>query len=195
MATYLVTLNANTPARILEGGADSVLVIAADADDAKDMAAFASTVDSADWANATATLVASPADLTGWSVRCQVLEFASGADIADVTHVGIGSDGIDEVGDALVLLLNALAGIANSAYDSATQILTISSIADAQGDNLVQIGFFPPGVDTVMTGEISGVRGFVTTVVDQGITAAVLTATFEADAYVLPSTMTLLKTV
>lgn len=192
MAAFLVQLDPVT-GFTLHNGANAVVVEAEDAADARVMAGFASELDVADWAGATATAIAAPADMIGWQLRCQVLE-ADGASIkADDTYVGIASDALDDMAAGMVILLNANASIAAASYNSTTQVLTVAETTDALGDHLVQVGFFPPGVPTKMTGEISGVPGFVASVTDEGAGAAALAATFAADAHIVPSVPVLVK--
>ncbi len=190
MASFLVKLSDTAPSRVLENGFNAVVVIAEDAADARIMAETASTVDGADWAGATVTTLAEPADMLGWKVRVIVIDPAAVAGVVafeDVTYTGIATDALDDMGTAVALLLAANAGL-TSIYATATQLLTVSDIGDALGDHILLIGFFPPGADTTLVaGEIGGVVGFVASVVDEGIAAAVLTATFAADSHIVPS--------
>jgi len=196
MTSFLVKLSDSAPSKVLENGSNAVVVEAEDAADAKIMAEFASKIDGADWAGADVTTIAAPSDMLGWKVRVVVIDPAAAADVAplgDFTYTGIASDVLDDMGTALAALVNAAAAF-TSIYTTATQLLQVAAIGDGIGDHLVLIGFFPPGADTtLLSGEIGGVAGFVASVVDEGIAAAVLTATFAADAHVVPSVPILVK--
>jgi len=195
MTSFLVKLSDSAPSKVLENGANAVVVEAEDAADAKIMAEFASTVDGADWAGATATAIAVASDLLGWKIRVTASDPAAAAGVAplgDFTYTGVASDTIDLAGTALAAVINADANF-TSTYTTATQLLQIAAIGDDIGDHAVQIGFFPPGADTTLNAEIGGVVGFVASVVDEGIAGAVLTATFAADAHAIPSVPVLVK--
>lgn len=196
MTSFLVTLSASSPGRVLENGSNAVVVEAEDATDAKTMAEFASNIDGADWAGATVTTIAAPSDMLGWKVRVIVIDPAAAAGVValgDFTYTGIATNDLDDMGTAVAALIDADANF-TGVYTTATQLLQIAEIADDLGDHIVLIGFFPPGADTILvSGEIGGVTGFVASVVDQGIAAAVLTATFAADAHVVPSVPILLR--
>ena len=196
MTSFLVKLSDSAPSKVLENGANAVVVEAEDAADAKLMAEFASKIDGADWAGATATTIAAASDMLGWKVRVVVIDPAAAAGVAafeDVTYTGIASDALDDMGTAVAALLAANAGL-TATYTTATQLLTAAIIGDGVGDHIVLIGFFPPGADTTLvSGEIGGVAGFVASVVDEGIAGAVLTATFAADTHVVPNVPVLVK--
>jgi len=195
MAEFLVQLDANSSGRSLEGGANVVIVVAEDAADARAMAAFASGVDVAEWstAQATVTTLAVAADMEGWQLRATI-STPAGATSFDGTYVGIAADVLDDMGDGIAALLNVPF---TASYTGATQtlILATGTGTDDLGDNIVQVGLFPPGAPTKMTGEISGVPGFVSTVTDEGITTADLTVVFAADAHLVPSVPVLLKSI
>lgn len=196
MTSFLVTLSATAPSKVLENGSNAVVVEAEDATDAKTMAEFASTIDGADWAGATVTTIAAPSDMLGWKVRVIVIDPAAAAGVValgDFTYTGIATNDLDDMGTGITALIDADANFV-STYTTATQVLEIAEIADDLGDHIVLIGFFPPGTDTTLTaGEIGGVTGFVASVVDEGIAAAVLSATFAADSHVVPSVPILVK--
>ena len=196
MTSFLVKLSDSAPSKVLENGANAVVVEAEDAADAKLMAEFASKIDGADWAGATATVIAAASDLLGWKLRVVVIDPAAAAGVValgDFTYTGVASDTLDLMGTAVAALINADASF-TSLYTGASQLLDIAAIGDDVGDHIVLIGFFPPGADTTLvSGEIGGVAGFVASVVDEGIAAAVLTATFAADAHIVPSVPILVK--
>jgi len=193
MAEFLVQLPAE-PGFTLQGGANSVVVSAEDAADARAMAGFATELDVANWAAATVTTLAAAGDMEGWQLRITI-STPDGLTVSfDGTYVGTAAQDLDDMGDGIQALLNVPF---TSSYTGATQtlILATGTGTDDLGDNVVQVGFFPPGVPTTMTGEISGVPGFVATVTDEGVAAADLTAVFAADAHVVPSVPVLLKSI
>lgn len=191
MAEYLVQLAAVT-GFTLEGGANAVVVVAEDAADALLMAESASTVDAADWANATAEVLASPSDMLGWIFRALIITPA-GAVLNDFQYTGIASDALDDMGDGLAALANVPY---TAAYNSTTQALTLATGTgtDDLGDHEVRTGFFPPGsTDLRLDGEIGGIVGAVASVTDEGASNADLTITLAADAWVVPSVPVLVK--
>ena len=192
MAEFLVQLPAE-PGFTLLGGGNAVVVSAEDAADARIMAAFATEVDAANWAAAAVTTLGAAANMLGLSLRITISTPAGGVSF-DETYVGVGTDDLDDMGDGMALLLNVPF---TATYTTATQtfILATGTGTDDLGDNIVQVGFFPPGVPTVMTGEISGVIGFVATVTDEGAANADLTVVLAADAHVVPSVPVLLKSI
>jgi hypothetical protein len=176
-SAYLVTLPAS-PGFTLEYGKNAVVVYADSAADAKIMAEYASTLDAADWADATATAIAAPSDLEDWQFRVQVMAAAGAAGtapITDVTYTAIALDDLDAVGDALVVALNAAGPMAAAAYTTPT--LTIAAAGDALGDQKVRVGAFPPGADTSMNGAMGkyGIDSFLGALTDGGASGAALT--------------------
>jgi hypothetical protein len=167
-----------------QGGVDRCLVFAEDAAMALEMAqSLNSQGGNANWAAGTATAITAPTDFTGW--RCQiVISDTSNSEVVNVTYTGIASDGIDEIGDALVILLNATAPIAGSLYTGATQTLTIAAIADGIGDHSVIVNFFPPASNG---GQDVSITEYLSTLTDEGIAAADLTQVFVGDTVVVCS--------
>lgn len=177
-----------------QGGVDRCVVFAEDAAMALEMAqSLNSQGGNANWAAGTATAVVAPSDFTGWRMQI-IISDTAGADIVDVTHTGIASDGLDEFGDALVILLNATAPIANSAYVGATQTLTIAtgSGGDDLGDHTVQVLMFPPVSNG---GEDVSITEYLSTLTHEGLSTAALTQVFAADAVVVCSVPVGLKSV
>jgi hypothetical protein len=174
MPAYILSLPGN-----IQNGAKNkdVVVFAEDVANAREFAksAYSAGNDGA-WDLAVVTEIEDPADFELWSIRVRVTGAADLGSTLDVTHVAIASDGVDEVGDALVLLINAHADIANSAMDSLTNILTISSIADNIGEGVVEMTWTPPGAKR------QPIISYVGTIVDQGIQGAVLTVQLNTDA-------------
>jgi hypothetical protein len=193
MAEFLVQL-LETTGYTLQGGANSVVVVAEDADDARAAAGFATELDVADWAGATVTTLAAAANMVGWQLRITFSDPTTLVVNFDDTYVGVGTDDLDDMGDGMALLLNVPF---TATYTTATQtfVLATGTGTDDLGDNIVHIGFFPPGVPTKLIGEISGIPGFVATVTDQGAANADLTVVLAADAHIVPSVPVLLKSI
>lgn len=181
-----------------EGGgqrmADAMVVSAADATNAKAIAKNQYGGSRSDWDNADVTTLADILSSTAsallgykWTVTVAtpagvVLERVSFT--ADATD-----DQLDEVGAALVVLLNATASIAAAAY--AANILTVAAISDDLGDHTLTMKVEPPVINFADGNERKSgnevMPGFVGTIVDEGIAAAVLTVAFPIDGYIVPT--------
>jgi hypothetical protein len=192
MAFYIVTLNPNKGGRSLRNGSDVMVVSAADATAAKQVAAAKFEGEGNVWTDSstTATAIAAAADWSGWTVKVAILGgFGAGAktDPFEVSAVGDATNNtMDKIAALLVTALNASAGIAGAAYDSATNILTVAGTADALGDQQVQAEFIPPG-------SAEAVPALVGTIVDGGLSSAALTLTLPADAAVIPAVLGFFK--
>lgn len=167
---YLCTLAAEDRLH-LKNGVNSILVWAEDATDAETLAKACHDFGASDaaWAAATYTLCAAGANFLGWRLRIKV----QGATGVDVTVTGAAAATVDDIGDLMVIALNATTPIANSAY--ATPALTISSIADGIGDHKVYAWFLPPLASTTWPDPTVSLAGAMGAIVDEGIAAAVLT--------------------
>ena len=143
---------------------NSVKSMIVEADDSAKAISMANIQDSGDspWTDATSTTIAAgvASDFLGFVYRVRV----EGTSL-DVSYTGIASDDVDDVGAALVLLLNATT-INGSSYSSNT--LDVSSIADNLGDKTLQVTATPPS-------SVDSLSDLVGTVVDEGIAAAALT--------------------
>lgn len=173
-SAFILTLPGG--AYTLPAGANSMVVWAEDATDAKAIAAARFGGEGNPWSEATATAVVAPADLTGYRFRVLITDNVTKAVVADVTHTGVASDTVDLVGDALVVLLNATTPIAGAAYSSATNVLTIAETTDGLGDNLVNVYAYGP----VATYQDESVSAFWSTIVDEGVSGAALSAVLVA---------------
>jgi len=144
---------------------NSVKSMIIEADDSAKAISMANIQDSGDspWTDATSTTIAAgvASDFLGFVYRVRV----EGTAGLDVSYTGIASDDVDDVGAALVLLLNATT-INGSSYSSNT--LDVSSIADGLGDKTLQVTATPPS-------SVDSLSDLVGTVVDGGIAAAALT--------------------
>lgn len=185
MPAYIVTRPDLSGATAVAGH-NSVVVFAADAADAEAMAKGLHPGDSgALWDASTPVAIVAATDMEGWRANVILQHPTTLAVVADVTYTGIAADVIDDLGDGLVILLNATASIAASIYTAATQVLTVAAIADSLGDHLVTVNFFPPVAYGL--GQDVDVPSFLASTVDGGIAGADVTATFVADASVVPN--------
>lgn len=167
---YLVTLPESAKVT-LKNAVDSVLLWAEDAADAKALAKaqYAGAASDAAWDASTATLAAAGADLEGWRLRIKIY---GGTVDETFTVAGAAAATVDDIGDLMVIALNANANIANAAY--ATPDLTIASIADGIGDHAVNAYWLPP-VGGDWEDESVSIPGFLGAIVDEGIAGAALT--------------------
>ncbi len=119
-----------------------------------------------------------PTDKAHW-----VLLEGVGSPAVDQTYTGVAMDTFDLFGAAMAVLLNAdpSALIAGSAYDAATQILTVAATTDNLGAYSLGVTFSPPGNERVH------VPGFVVATDDHGATGDDVSLTFAADAYTIPN--------
>lgn len=183
MPAYLVTLDRTKCGYTLPDGANAMVVFAADATTAKQLAASKYDGDGSAWVtNGTATEIVAGTDWVGWTFRVDILSGfgTGGADPASVSFVGTSTDNtVDEVAAQLVTALNALDGIANAAYNSTTNTLTITGTADALGDKQVEVSITPPGGK-------SAIAALVGTIVDGGASGDALTVVLPADNAVVP---------
>lgn len=184
MAAYLIQLKDSHPGL---RKADALVISAADSANALAMAKAIFGEDSnAAWADATVTTLADVAanapGLAGWRLRVKIL---NSTPPVDVTVTGTGTDDtIDEIGTLMAAALVALAlPVLTATYTAGTQVLQIAAIGDNLGDKKVEVEWYPP---TTISDDPVPIPGLVSSIVDEGIAAAVLTATFAADAYVAP---------
>lgn len=192
MPAFLVTLDRSKGGRTLPDGADAMVIFAADATQAKQMAAAKYDGDGSSWAsNSTATEIAVAADWAGWTFKVTILGgFGSGgADSASVTVLADATTNtMDEVGAALATALNALDGIAGAAYTAVSNTLKIAETTDALGDQQVVVTITPPNGK-------SGIASLVGTIVDGGAEADVLSVVLPADNAVVPKTYSAVRQV
>lgn len=185
MPAYLVELDQNNGGRTLYSGANACVVFAADAAAAKEVCQSRFPGANATWAaDSTVTEVVAGADFDGWTFTATV----TGEDTnATFVKVGDATDNlIDEIGAAMVILINAHADIAGAAYDASGQVLKVAETTDNIGDHSLSLTIVPPGGD-------SSIDELVGTVVDGGIVAAVLSVVLPADAAVIPTVLRAVK--
>lgn len=125
------------------------------------------------WSDSTAADVTtlSGTDYEGWKYTVAV------TNVGTAEYTGIASDTINDIGDALVIAANLLAGVSGSAY--ATPLFTFSSIGDGFGDETLSLTITPPDVDG-NTGNGTVTTGMVGAIVHEGIAGAVLTVVLTA---------------
>lgn len=202
MAIYLLENNAKM-GKTHRGGS-RMLVSAADATDAKLIAAAHQGGDSA-WSDATTTALAdvtvnTAGALVGWTFEIDVTGAGTAGALGSVSHTGVTttSDVLDEIGTALATALNTLANIANAAYVTATQTLTVASGGggDDLGDKTVTVRVYAPAV-TGTDGQRINQRVdlssiFVSSITDGGDATDALTVVFNADTTVLATVLSVL---
>lgn len=184
MPAYLVTLDRTKGGRNLMEGADAMVVFATDATQAKQAAAAKYDGDGQCWVDdGTATAIVAATDWLGWTFRITL----SGGISVSLVATGSGQDTIDEIGAALVTLLNATA-IDNAAYNTTSQVLTVAGTADNLGVQKLSVEIIPPNGK-------SSVAGLVGTIVHQGSAGDAVSVVLPADAAVIPSVPTAVKQV
>jgi hypothetical protein len=167
MAIYKVTANQAVFGKGTRDGRKELVIAADSAAIAKRVAAAQFDQDGA-WSDATALECSAASDVEGWTYRIRVSAASSAnPDVVDVSYVAKAGDDVDDVGDALVILLNATAPIAGAAYS--TPMLKIAETSDALGARKVCIQAFAPDA-------VEPVVDMIGTVVDGGATGATLTA-------------------
>jgi len=182
MALYLVTSDTGSAAKTRKLGANAMIVSAADATDALAICQAKFGGDSS-WADATFTAIADVTQATanglvGWTVTVKVNTTVP----ISVSYTGTATnDTIDEIGAALVTLLNATA-IDGAAYSA--NVLKVAETTDGIGDKTVTVTFTPPAATYP---EAVHIPGMVGTIVHEGVSGAALTVAFKADTYVVPT--------
>lgn len=182
MALFLVE---NTSATAVTK-TEKLVVAAETAADAREFAASHFNGD-ASWADATATALTEETldaanSMVGYVWTISITGGTQTEDPIEVQHVGAGSDDLDAVAAALVILLNAHAEIANAAYVAPD--LTVSGVADGMGDATLILKVQPPSgnTQTDLSAMFVGAGGFT----HEGIAAAVLEVALVADTQAKP---------
>jgi hypothetical protein len=179
MPAYIVEAPAESGQTLMNGN-DVLVVFAADAAGAKAVAKALYDGDSDSmWDGATVTAIAAAADLEGWTLRLRLYDVGAREPAVDVSVVGAASDTFDLVAADAVTALNALPSIANAAYNSTTNVLTVAGSADGLGDHTLVAEWIPPW-------GVSAFTPFLGTIVDGGVAAADVTLALPADATAVP---------
>ena len=175
MPAYRVELDRSKGGHNLVNGADAMVVFAADATQAKEIAAAQNEADGQAWiVDGTATEVVAATDWEGWTFSGSLSSGQSASYTADDTN-----NTIDLIAAQLVILFNAQTGIGNAAYNSTTNVLTIAGVADNLGDQKAAFQIKPPT-------SVESVPSLVGTIVDEGVVGADVTVALPADAAVVP---------
>lgn len=165
-------------------GVTALAVMAADADGAKAVANAYSTKDRPGaWNNATVTeITATVATLIGYRFRFVLSHPTTKAVVVDVSVTGDATnDTVDEIAAAAVTALNATTPLANAAYNSTTNVLSVAGASDNLGDHALAVEVYAPNGEIVPGG-----AGLVGAVVDEGSAASAVTVALKADADVTP---------
>lgn len=182
MPAFILTADADAPARYLIGGADTMIVVATDATEARLVAkAMDGRDNDAMWANADVTQIAAATDWatpTLWNFKITL----SGG-ITVTVQSSLTNNTVDEIAALLVTALNATA-INAAAYNSSTNVLKVAAIADGIGDQTFTAVAWPE-LSTFTAGV--NVGSFFGAHVEGGIAAADLTVQLIADAGEVPN--------
>lgn len=188
MTAYVLT-GPTTGGHTIVGGAKNAIVHAPSAAVAKRVAC--SYVDQLGMSESyfedssvVATAIAAASNWAGWTARVQVSHPTTGAKVVDVSVVAV--DTLDNLGAALVTALNATAPIANAAYNSSTQELTVAGTGDVLGDHYLYVDLIPPG-------KTKAVNNSLSTKTHHGSGSAALKQVFAADAYAVPKVTATLR--
>jgi hypothetical protein len=185
MPSYRVEIPGNTPGLTTKNGHTVMVVEAATGADAIVFAQgyYGEDAASDGFAVAVATEIDVAADMSpfdnelGDELAYKILITVRGGTVnANFEYTGIAGDAIADMWDAMVLVCNANAAIAGSAF--ATPLFTISDIADGIGDHTVTVTFTLGGSPTIAS--------YTAAIVHEGIAGAVLTIATEA-APVIPT--------
>lgn len=185
MPAYLVAANANAATHRIEG-VDTMVVFAANADTAKEIAKARYTGDSdAVWAAATVTEITAATNWVGWEFRARLFD-TDGDKILDLNFVAQPTDHetIDQIGTAMAAAINAASDdIANAAYNASTNILSVAGSSDSLGDHTLNFTIKPPAAQNQGDVNISELVGAI---VDGGASGDAVTVALPADATVVP---------
>lgn len=182
MPAFLVQLDLTKSGLTKKEKCDTIVVFAADATQAKQMASAHLDGDGTAWiANSTATEIVAGANWIGWTFRVTLVQKVAPFTVFgpfEVVGAGAALDTIDEIGAALVTLINATA-INGATYTAGSNTLLVAAIADGLGDYRLLVDIIPPG-------KTESIASLVGTVVDEGIAAADVSVVLPADAAVVP---------
>lgn len=137
MPAYLVALDRSVGGRTLRNDTDAMVVFAASAAQAKEVAHAAVPGDGNAWLSSTTTVteIKASTNWDGWKFEV-VIQSGLGAEGDQSGHVAVTGNGttldtMDKIGTALASALNDLDGIAGAAYTAADNTLTIADATDA----------------------------------------------------------------
>jgi len=173
MPSYRVEISPSLPGMTLKNGHNVMIVEANSSADAKQLVLGHHTgPGEGGWADATVTEITVGTDLSpvtnpddGEVLEYVLTVIVTGGTVSETfVHTAVAADTYADCFDAMVVLLNANATIANAAF--AANLLTVSSIADGIGDHAVTASFTYGG---------EAIASFLGAIVDEGIAGAVLT--------------------
>jgi uncharacterized membrane protein YdcZ (DUF606 family) len=153
------------------GHTDAVMISAGSAADALAMAKsmFSGDID-ARWVAATSAETEAAADMEDWTMNVTVTSPA-GVVLYDETITAVATDTLAVMAADMVTALETAGGASlTPSYDAGTGLLTVATIGDGIGDSVLTCNVYPPLENPV------AVPGFVSTIVDEGVAGAVLTA-------------------
>lgn len=189
MPAYLIQADTDLAGRTSVAGANGVVVVASNPEDALAMAKgqFSGNTNDA-WDAADLSVVESPKDVAGFSLNVSITNPEDGELL--VSHEVVGEEGetLDDLGRRMARELTAGEVLNGAAYNSMEHVLTLASPAggDAIGDHIVRVWVMPPNATN---GRAVEIPGFVRSVVDQGDVGASLLAVLADASYVLPLTV------
>jgi len=162
-----------TAKTLLVEGKDSLVVSAESSAEAILAAkAYLHLPSDAAWAASTPVLLEHDVDLVGWRMRVLITDPADDSVVEDVTVTGTSADTFDEIGDLMVIGLNATASIGAAAYSTPNLIIADGGGVDDLGDMAVAVSFLPPITWDDPTIDFPEFYG---TIVDEGASNADLT--------------------
>jgi hypothetical protein len=144
------------------------MVVEADTPTAARDAASAEFDNDTSWASATTTEIDASEVYEGATFTVAV------EGVYSVTYTAVQGDTLDTIGAALAVLLNGSPVIHNSAYVSATNILTVAGAADGLGNKTIAASVKLPGARRALTAS----NGPIGTATDKGSAGAALTLQF-----------------
>jgi len=182
MPTYILTIPSVTGSSAVND-VRNVVVAAFTPDDARARAKSLFSNDSDGLWDVSATQIPLDAsNLLGFRMRIIVSDPATGDVVVDLTGTAAGVQ-MDGFAAAAVILLNNTTIINAASYNVTSDVLTVAGVADNLGDHNLVVEIFPPLVSSEQN---VAVPSFVTTIVDEGIAGAVLTAQLAGGAVTFP---------
>lgn len=177
MTAYLLT-GPLTTGKTIVGKAANAIVHAPSANVAKRVASqHVSGMSPGYFANATATAVGAATNWAGWTLKCRIID-TDGSDLVNVSSVAAST--MDTLAAAMVTALNATALLANAAYNSSTNVLSVAGASDNLGDKRLAVDLIPPGATKAVNSALGSI-------VQSGSAGAALTVALPADAYAVPA--------
>lgn len=191
MPAYLVQLKPELSGQYLMDGANTHVVFAADAAEARSAveARYNNDVDAiwGDSAVVDVTEIVADADFEDWTLRLSLYAPGSREPLVSVDAVGVGGDGVDNIAATAVTALNATSPIANASYEGTGNVLTVAGAADNLGDHTLDVQWIPPWGAARFT-------PFEGSITDGGTAGSAVTVALPADAPTIPNHVASLRT-